>query len=102
LTTAIRDRHFEFARQAVADARDQAAAARQVVLLITLAALGIAVAVATKPWRSGVAKSFGVSTLRCTTETVRRSRGGPAALAVRATPQEGAPRHFRRYRHQQR
>ena len=46
LTTAIRDRHFELARMAVADARDEAAAARQVVLLITLAALGIAVAVA--------------------------------------------------------
>ena len=46
LTTAIRDRHFEFARQAVAGARDEAAAARRAVLLITLAALGIAVAVA--------------------------------------------------------
>jgi NtrC-family two-component system sensor histidine kinase KinB len=45
-TTAIRDRHFEFARQAVAAARDEAAAARRAVLLITLAALGIAVAVA--------------------------------------------------------
>ena len=44
-TTAIRDRHFEFARQAVAGARDAAAAARGVVLLITVAALGIAVAV---------------------------------------------------------
>jgi NtrC-family two-component system sensor histidine kinase KinB len=45
LTTAIRDRHFEIARRAVADAGDETAAARQVVLLITLAALGIAVAV---------------------------------------------------------
>jgi two-component system, NtrC family, sensor histidine kinase KinB len=45
LITAIRDRHFELARRAVADAREKAAAARQVVLLITLAALGIAVAV---------------------------------------------------------
>ena len=46
LTTAIRDRHFELAREAVAGARDEAAAARRAVLLITLAALGIAVAVA--------------------------------------------------------
>jgi NtrC-family two-component system sensor histidine kinase KinB len=46
LTTAIRDRHFEFARAAVADARDEAVGARRIVLLITLAALGIAVAVA--------------------------------------------------------
>ena len=46
LTTAIRDRHFALARAAVGGARDQAAAARRVVLLITLAALGIAVAVA--------------------------------------------------------
>ena len=46
LTTTIRDRHFELAREAVAGARDEAAAARQAVLLITLAALGIAVAVA--------------------------------------------------------
>ena len=46
LTTAIRDRHFELARQAVAGGRDEADAARRAVLLITLAALGIAVAVA--------------------------------------------------------
>ena len=46
LATTIRDRHFEFARQAVAGARDEATAARRAVLLITLAALGIAVAVA--------------------------------------------------------
>ena len=46
LTTQIRDRHFELARDAVARARDEAAAARRAVLLITLAALGIAVAVA--------------------------------------------------------
>jgi NtrC-family two-component system sensor histidine kinase KinB len=46
LTTTIRDRHFELARGAVAGARDQATAARRAVLLITLAALGIAVAVA--------------------------------------------------------
>lgn len=46
LATAIRDRHFEFARDTVAGARDEAAAARRAVLLITLAALGIAVAVA--------------------------------------------------------
>jgi NtrC-family two-component system sensor histidine kinase KinB len=45
-TTAIRDRHFEFARQAVAGARDEAAAARRAVFLVTIAALGIAVAVA--------------------------------------------------------
>ncbi len=45
LTTAIRDRHFELARQAVADARDEAGAARRAVLLITLAALGMAVVV---------------------------------------------------------
>ena len=31
LTTAIRDRHFEFAREAVAGARDEAAAARRAV-----------------------------------------------------------------------
>ena len=46
LTTAIRDRHFELAQHAVAGVRDEAAAARRVVLLITLAALAIAVAVA--------------------------------------------------------
>jgi two-component system, NtrC family, sensor histidine kinase KinB len=46
LTTSIRDRHFQLAREAVAGARDEAARARQAVLLITLAALGIAVAVA--------------------------------------------------------
>jgi signal transduction histidine kinase len=46
LMTGIRDEHFEIARQAVSGARDEAAAARQAVLLITLAALGIAVAVA--------------------------------------------------------
>ena len=46
LTTTIRDRHFELARTAVAGARDEAAGARRAVLLITLAALGIAVAVA--------------------------------------------------------
>jgi len=46
LTTAIRDRHFEFARAAVASARDEATGARGAVLAITLAALGIAVAVA--------------------------------------------------------
>ena len=46
LTTAIRDRHFELAREAVGGARDEAAAARRAVLLITLAALMIAVAVA--------------------------------------------------------
>jgi NtrC-family two-component system sensor histidine kinase KinB len=46
LTTTIRDRHFELARAAVAGARDEAAAARRAVLLITLTALIIAVAVA--------------------------------------------------------
>jgi signal transduction histidine kinase len=45
LTTGIRDRHFELARKAVAGARDDAAGARRIVLLITLAALGIAVLV---------------------------------------------------------
>ena len=44
--TGIRDRHFELAREAVAGARDEAAGARRAVLLITLAALGIAIAVA--------------------------------------------------------
>jgi two-component system, NtrC family, sensor histidine kinase KinB len=46
LTTAIRDRHFALARQAVAGARDEAAAARRAVLLITLVALISAVSVA--------------------------------------------------------
>ena len=46
LTTSIRDRHFELARAAVGGARDQAASARRIVLLITLVALGIAVLVA--------------------------------------------------------
>jgi len=46
LTTVIRDRHFELARQAVTGARDEANASRQAVLLITLAALGFAVLVA--------------------------------------------------------
>jgi signal transduction histidine kinase/HAMP domain-containing protein len=46
LTTRIRDRHFALAREAVGGARDEAAAARRAVLLITLAALVIAVAVA--------------------------------------------------------
>jgi NtrC-family two-component system sensor histidine kinase KinB len=45
LTTGIRDRHFALARGAVAGARDEAAAARRAVLLITVAALGIAIAV---------------------------------------------------------
>jgi NtrC-family two-component system sensor histidine kinase KinB len=45
LTTAIRDRHFELARQAVTGARDQASASRRVVLLITLVALVFAVLV---------------------------------------------------------
>jgi signal transduction histidine kinase len=48
LITAIRDRHFELARHAVAGARDEAAAARRAVLLITLVALITAVSVA---WR---------------------------------------------------
>jgi NtrC-family two-component system sensor histidine kinase KinB len=46
LTTSIRDQHFALARAAVSGARDEAAAARRAVLLITLAALGIAFAVA--------------------------------------------------------
>ena len=46
LTTSIRDRHFELARVAVSGARDEAAGARRIVLLITLIALGIAVLVA--------------------------------------------------------
>ena len=46
LTTSIRDRHFELARAAVARARDEAANARRIVLLITVVALGIAVLVA--------------------------------------------------------
>lgn len=46
LTTTIRDRHFELARRAVASGRDQSDAARRAVLLITLVALGIAVAIA--------------------------------------------------------
>ena len=46
LTTSIRDRHFELARAAVGGARDEAAGARRIVLLITLVALGIAVLVA--------------------------------------------------------
>jgi NtrC-family two-component system sensor histidine kinase KinB len=45
LTTVIRDRHFQLARQAVTGARDQASASRRVVLLITLAALVFAVLV---------------------------------------------------------
>jgi NtrC-family two-component system sensor histidine kinase KinB len=46
LTTSIRDRHFELARAEVSRARDEAAGARRIVLLITLVALGIAVLVA--------------------------------------------------------
>jgi len=46
LTTSIRDRHFALARAAVGGARDEAAGARRIVLLITLVALGIAVLVA--------------------------------------------------------
>jgi two-component system, NtrC family, sensor histidine kinase KinB len=46
LTTSIRDRHFELARVAVNEARDEAAGARRIVLLITIIALGIAVLVA--------------------------------------------------------
>jgi NtrC-family two-component system sensor histidine kinase KinB len=46
LTTAIRDRHFDLARDTVARARDEAVRARWAVLLITLAALVIAVMVA--------------------------------------------------------
>jgi signal transduction histidine kinase len=43
--TGIRDRHFELARGAVAGARDEAANARRAVLVITVVALGIAIAV---------------------------------------------------------
>ena len=46
LTTSIRDRHFELAQVAVSGARDEAAGARRIVLLITIIALGIAVLVA--------------------------------------------------------
>jgi NtrC-family two-component system sensor histidine kinase KinB len=46
LATVIRDAHFERAREAVTGASDEATAARRAVLLITLAALGIAVVVA--------------------------------------------------------
>jgi NtrC-family two-component system sensor histidine kinase KinB len=46
LTTTIRDRHFALARESVAAARDEATGARRAVLVITLVALGIAIAVA--------------------------------------------------------
>ena len=46
LTTTIRDRHFDLARAAVAGARDEAAATRRAVLLITVIALMIAISVA--------------------------------------------------------
>lgn len=46
LTTAIRDRHFELARQAVTGTRDQATASRRAVLLITVTAFGFAALVA--------------------------------------------------------
>jgi signal transduction histidine kinase len=46
LTTVIRDRHFQLARQAVTGARDEASSSRRAVLLITIAALGFAVLVA--------------------------------------------------------
>ena len=55
LTTAIRDRHFALARQAVAGARDEAAAARRAVFLITLVALLSAVSVAWHLTRTVVA-----------------------------------------------
>lgn len=55
LTTSIRDRHFELAERAVAGARDEAANARRVVLVITLAALAIAVVVAWHLTRTVVA-----------------------------------------------
>jgi signal transduction histidine kinase/HAMP domain-containing protein len=46
LTTVIRDRHFELARRAVTGAKDEAAASRSAVLLITMAALAFALLVA--------------------------------------------------------
>jgi two-component system, NtrC family, sensor histidine kinase KinB len=55
LMTTIRDDHFAIARQAVTGASDEAGAARRAVLLITLAALGIAVAVAWHLTRTVVA-----------------------------------------------
>ena len=70
LTTTIRDRHFALAREAVAGARDEAAAARRAVLLITLAALGIAVAVAWHLTRTVVGP------LRRLTEGANDIRGG--------------------------
>ncbi|MGE4222301.1 MAG: ATP-binding protein [Vicinamibacterales bacterium] len=70
LTTTIRDRHFALAREAVSGARDEAAAARRAVLLITLAALGIAVAVAWHLTRTVVGP------LRRLTEGANAIRGG--------------------------
>jgi NtrC-family two-component system sensor histidine kinase KinB len=70
LTTTIRDRHFELARGAVAGARDEAAAARRAVLVITLAALIIAVAVAWHLTRTVVGP------VRRLTEGANAIRGG--------------------------
>ena len=70
LTTTIRDQHFALAREAIAGARDQAAAARRAVLLITLAALGIAVAVTWHLTRTVVGP------LRRLTEGANDIRGG--------------------------
>jgi NtrC-family two-component system sensor histidine kinase KinB len=70
LTTTIRDQHFALAREAVGGARDEAAAARRAVLLITLVALGIAVAVAGHLTRTVVGP------LRRLTDGANAIRGG--------------------------
>ena len=64
--TTIRDDHFAIARQAVTGASDEADAARRAVLLITLAALGIAVAVActSRACGGGAAEAAGVAQTR--------------------------------------
>ena len=80
LTTAIRDRHFQYAQLAVSQARDEAESARRAVWMITLAALGIALVVTWHLTRTVVAP------VRRLTEGANAIRRGdfPARIETRS------------------
>jgi len=82
LTTTIRDQHFALAREAIGGARDEAAAARRAVLLITLAALGIAGAVA---WHLTLAV---VGPLRRLTDGANAIRSGNFSQRISVTSRD--------------
>jgi NtrC-family two-component system sensor histidine kinase KinB len=82
LTTSIRDQHFALAREAVGGARDEAARARRAVLLITLAALGIAIAVAWHLTRTVVGP------LRRLTDGANAIRGGNFSERITVTSRD--------------